>query len=57
MILIAESGSSKTDWRIITKNGVLQAKTIGLNPYYQTSNSIIEELDAMAENLYSQIRR
>lgn len=45
MILIAESGSSKTDWRIITKNGVLQAKTIGLNPYYQTSNSIIEELE------------
>jgi glucosamine kinase len=49
MILIAESGSSKTDWRIIANNGeVTQAKTIGLNPYYQTSDSIVEEL---AKNL------
>jgi len=45
MILIAESGSSKTDWRMISPNGeVSQAKTIGLNPYYQTTDSIIEEL-------------
>ncbi len=45
MILIAESGSSKTDWRMIAPNGsVSQVKTIGLNPYYQTTDSIIEEL-------------
>ncbi len=45
MILIAESGSSKTDWRMISSMGeVSQAKTVGLNPYYQTTESIIEEL-------------
>jgi N-acetylglucosamine kinase-like BadF-type ATPase len=45
MILIAESGSTKTDWRFIAENGhVSQAKTIGLNPYYQTASAISEEL-------------
>ena len=42
MILIADSGASKTDWRILDKNGKIeQAQTIGFNPYYQP----IEQLD------------
>ena len=49
MILIADSGASKTDWRMIAANGAIaQAQTIGLSPYYQDSASIAAEL---AENL------
>ena len=36
MILIADSGSTKTDWRQIDASGnIHQAKTSGLNPYHQ----------------------
>jgi glucosamine kinase len=36
MILIADSGGSKIDWRLIDKNGkVAQASAPGFNPYYQ----------------------
>lgn len=53
MILIAESGSTKTDWRIIREDGTIaQAKTVGFNPYYQTSDDIAEEL---RKNLLPQI--
>jgi N-acetylglucosamine kinase-like BadF-type ATPase len=43
MILIAESGSTKTDWRLLndTKNGF---ETIGLNPYFVSSGQIAEEI-------------
>ena len=38
MILIADSGSSKTDWRVIDDQGkVQQFRTIGFNPFYQTA--------------------
>jgi glucosamine kinase len=53
MILIAESGSTKTDWRIIREDGTIsQAKTVGFNPYYQTTEDIAEEL---RKNLLPQI--
>lgn len=36
MILIADSGGSKIDWRLIQKNGTIgQASAPGFNPYYQ----------------------
>ena len=36
MILIADSGGSKTDWRLIKKDGsIAQANAPGFNPYYQ----------------------
>ena len=36
MILIADSGSSKIDWRLLTLDGtIVQANTPGFNPYYQ----------------------
>jgi N-acetylglucosamine kinase-like BadF-type ATPase len=36
MILIADSGGSKTDWRLIFKDGSIdQASAPGFNPYYQ----------------------
>lgn len=45
MILIADSGSSKTDWRLIGSDAsIQQVKTIGFNPYYQDSTSIADEL-------------
>jgi len=45
MILIADSGSTKTDWRILDQNEVIaQTQTIGFNPYYQDADSIANEL-------------
>ncbi len=32
MILIADSGSTKTDWRLLANNDIEQAQTMGLNP-------------------------
>jgi glucosamine kinase len=46
MILIADSGSTKTDWRLLDKNGILAtAKTVGFNPFYQTSENIVRNLE------------
>lgn len=43
MILIADSGSTKTDWRLIDESGkVHQELTSGINPYYQSSEEINE---------------
>ena len=43
MILIADSGSSKTDWRVIHENGnIRQFRTIGFNPFYQTADQMEE---------------
>lgn len=45
MILIADSGSTKTDWRIIDKEGAIaQAKTVGINPYHLQEEQIVEIL-------------
>ncbi|ALI99261.1 N-acetylglucosamine kinase [Rufibacter tibetensis] len=45
MILIADSGSTKTAWRIIDTEGVVaQAHTIGFNPYYQDGPQIAETI-------------
>jgi len=36
MIIIADSGSSKIDWRLITSDGeITQSQCAGFNPYYQ----------------------
>lgn len=41
MILIADSGSSKTDWRVIHPNeDISQFRTVGFNPYYQTQEDM-----------------
>ncbi|WP_143960844.1 N-acetylglucosamine kinase [Litoribacter populi] len=44
MLLIADSGSSKTNWKYINGNGeVLESiKTIGLNPYFLSEDKITE---------------
>src|SRR5688572_2400027 len=54
MILIADSGASTTDWRILDGHGKIeQAQTIGFNPYYQP----IEQFDReIREVLVPQIK-
>jgi len=41
MILIADSGGSKTDWRLLLKDGTIkQASAPGFNPYYQSIDDL-----------------
>jgi glucosamine kinase len=43
MRLIADSGSTKTDWRLLDdENNIHQAKSIGLNPYFVDEKVIID---------------
>jgi N-acetylglucosamine kinase-like BadF-type ATPase len=44
MIVIADSGSTKTDWCIVHKEATYMFHTKGLNPYFVTSQDIVEEL-------------
>ncbi|GEO02985.1 ATPase [Adhaeribacter aerolatus] len=45
MILIADSGSTKTDWRLLLPDGeIAQATTVGFNPNYQSAENIRTEL-------------
>lgn len=45
-ILIADSGSTKTDWVLLKGTEVVaMVQTAGLNPYFQTSEEISNELD------------
>ena len=54
MKLIADSGSSKTDWRAIHADGTIrQFKSGGINPFYQDEDEISEEL---AKNFRPQIQ-
>jgi glucosamine kinase len=44
-ILIADSGSTKTDWVLISNNKItIQFQTIGFNPYFQSSEDIHTEI-------------
>lgn len=45
MLLIADSGSTKTDWRLIdTNKNTHSFQTIGFNPFFQDSTMIANEL-------------
>ena len=45
MILVADSGSSKIDWRLMEADGsIRQAQTPGFNPYYQPLDHLRESL-------------
>ena len=45
MILIAESGSTKTDWVLVNdKNQVTMYKTMGFNPFFHSSEFIANEI-------------
>ncbi|MDP3437750.1 MAG: ATPase [Bacteroidales bacterium] len=46
MRLIADSGSTKVDWRAIHSDGTVQEiTTAGINPFFQTEEQIIYELE------------
>ncbi|AQG81339.1 N-acetylglucosamine kinase [Spirosoma montaniterrae] len=46
-MLIADSGSTKTDWRYLAADGQVHAfQTDGFNPYYQSTPQIVETLRA-----------
>ena len=45
MFLLADSGSTKTDWRLIAANqNTHQMSTDGINPYFETSAAIVDKL-------------
>jgi N-acetylglucosamine kinase-like BadF-type ATPase len=46
MILIADSGSTKTDWRLVNENSEISSfSTIGFNPYFIDGSSVLRELE------------
>lgn len=46
MKLIADSGSTKTDWRLVSSDGKNQSfQTIGFNPYHISNEEILAELN------------
>lgn len=48
MILIAESGSTKTDWVLLDSKGVNKhQQTLGINPYHQNTSSIIKIINSL----------
>lgn len=52
MILVADSGSTKTDWRLVDGTFVVKSfRTVGINPFFHTSETIAEELSDMHEHL------
>ena len=46
MILIADSGSTKSDWLAIDENGevLAQFSTMGFNPYFHSADKVESEL-------------
>ena len=49
MILIAESGSTKTDWIILKGDEKIHHQSPGINPFYQDSESIYESIKFLSE--------
>jgi len=43
MIIVADSGSTKTDWMLIHADGALMVSTMGFNPLYHSEDLIYEE--------------
>ncbi len=45
MILVADSGSTKTNWKLISETGAGKTiKTKGINPFFRTEEDIFQEL-------------
>lgn len=56
MILIADSGSSTTEWRLLDGDSISQFQCIGLNPYI-VDNSIITDVISQLEIPYSSVKK
>lgn len=44
MILVADSGSTKTDWKYVGENDSFFFQTSGINPYYMSDEQILTEI-------------
>ena len=55
--IVADSGSSKTDWVLIDENGqqVDKIRTIGFNPYFQSSELIFAEVEEGFQHLHERL--
>jgi len=52
MILVADSGSSKTDWLLkVSADETKQFRTAGLNPYFLTEKEIVKVLQEQASDM------
>ena len=52
MILVADSGSSKTDWLLaVPEQEPLQFKTGGLNPYFLSEKEMVKILQDQGADL------
>lgn len=58
MKLIADSGSTKTDWRLVDSNNKIESfQTIGFNPYHISNDEILAELNKSAlKNVKQEIK-
>ncbi len=45
MIIVADSGSTKADWKLISAQGIESVGTMGFNPVFHSSEVIKRELD------------
>ena len=59
MLLLADSGSTKTDWRLIDKSGdcLVSLKSKGLNPYFLAADEIKKELSRKVLDKISEVNR
>jgi N-acetylglucosamine kinase-like BadF-type ATPase len=57
--IVADSGSSKTDWVVIDENGqqVDKIRTIGFNPYFQSSELIFAEVEEGFQHLHEYLNQ
>ena len=54
MILVADSGSTKTDWLLnLPGNGLKQFRTSGLNPYFLSEKEIVRTLQEQAAEIFA----
>jgi len=52
MFLVADGGSTKTDWRLINGDSTLSLTTIGINPLFSEKDQIIRVLTESDINMY-----
>lgn len=59
MLLLADSGSTKTDWRLVDKSGdcLVSLKSKGLNPYFLAADEIKEEITNKILDKISDVNR
>ena len=52
LLLIADSGSSKTDWKLIDSGSTLSSyEGLGLNPDFHSEESLVKQLEEVKQHL------